>query len=330
MSAAFTHHGGRLAEAAAQFGGSPEQWLDLSTGINPVAWAPDPALSIDWSALPDTGALARLESTAAAHFGADPVFCGAVPGTEAGLRLLAQVVDLPGLCMPLAYRTYREAFGQGEALGSLAALPCRATALVLGNPNNPDGVAHSRAALLDLLAHQEAHGGWLIVDEAFADCDPAESVADLVAPGRGLIVLRSFGKFFGLAGLRLGFVIAPPAVLVGIRRMLGDWPVHSGALVLGTAAYADRYWIAETRLFLRQRAAELDAVLSRFGLIGQGGCPLFRLVQYRDAARLFTALARRQILTRPFADYPDLLRIGLPGDLRGLERLECALMQGVG
>lgn len=328
MSGAFTHHGGRLADACARFGGAPEDWLDLSTGINPVPWQPPPALAIDWRGLPQAQALALLEARAAGHFGVQPGLCMALPGSEVALRLLARVLDLPGRYPPLAYGTYRDAFARGEALASREDLPSHATAIVLGNPNNPDGTVLSRARALALLAHQEAHGGWLIVDEAFADGAPDASVAALVAPHRRLIVLRSFGKFFGLAGLRLGFAIAPERALAALRHLLGDWPVHAAALAFGAAAYADRAWIAQTRQALPVRAAALDGVLRRHGLASEGACPLFRLVRTPEAGRLFAMLSRRHILTRPFADHPDLLRFGLPADDAGLVRLDAALAQG--
>ncbi|MFA7587597.1 MAG: aminotransferase class I/II-fold pyridoxal phosphate-dependent enzyme, partial [Novosphingobium sp.] len=182
MTGGFTYHGGRLADACARFGGQPADWLDLSTGINPNPWAPPVALTVDWHALPDPGSLLRLEQAAAAFFGCSPQLCAAVPGSETGLRQLARLLDLPGLCQPLAYGTYRAAFVQAAQLEDLGQLPDRASVLVLGNPNNPDGRLTPRGQVLALLAHQERQGGWLIVDEAFAECDPGWSIADEVAP----------------------------------------------------------------------------------------------------------------------------------------------------
>lgn len=325
MSDGFRHHGGRLADACARFGGTPGQWLDLSTGINPVAWQAPMGTDIDWRALPDPAALARLERAAAGHFGCPPALCAAVPGSETGLRLVARVLGLPGLHRPPAYGTYRAAFAQAGTVADFADLPDRATALVLGNPNNPDGTVMPQAALLALLRHQQRHGGWLIVDEAFADCDPRWSIAAEVAAGRRLIVMRSFGKFFGLAGLRIGFVIAPPDVLQALRDALGDWPIHAAGLAIGSAAYADTAWIARTRRDLVDRAAALDGVLQRHGLVADGACPLFRLIAAPRAGAWFEALARRHILTRPFADHGDRLRVGLPPDRPALQRLDRAL-----
>jgi cobalamin biosynthetic protein CobC len=150
-------------------------------------------------------------------------------------------------------------------------------------------------------------------------------VADQVAEHRRLIVTRSFGKFFGLAGVRLGFVLAPAALLAQLRQLHGEWPVCAAALSFGAGAYADAPWIARTREQLPVAAARLDDVLTRHGLNPRGSCPLFRLAKGPVAHGLFTALAQRRILTRPFAEHPTLLRFGLPGDAAALARLDSAL-----
>lgn len=318
MTVPHTHHGGRLSDACARFGGEPAVWLDLSTGINPAAWTPPTTIEVNWRALPDPSALAALESTAAAYFGVDPALCLAVPGSEAGLRALGQILQLPGVQEPLCYSTHVQAFSRTPD----AAEPY---VRVLGNPNNPDGALVSREALLEALRRQEATCGWLLVDEAFADCASGWSVANEVTEERRLIVTRSFGKFFGLAGVRLGFVLAPSHLIARLRHLQGEWPVCAAALSFGTAAYADAAWIADTRAELFLAAKRLDAVLKRHGLPPRGECPLFRLVHARSAYQLFEVLARQHILTRPFAGQPHLLRFGLPADAAALARLDSAL-----
>jgi len=325
MMASFRHHGGMLGAAQARFGGAATDWIDLSTGINPQPWPGAVDVAIDWGALPDRKALANLEAQAARYFGANPLLCRAVPGSEAGLRLLAPLLGLPGRHLALSYRTHAEAFDDAEPISDPFAPQGDATAFVIANPNNPDGRLLSRENILALLALQEAQGGWLIVDEAFADCHPEVSAGDLVDDSRRLIVLRSFGKFFGLAGLRLGFVIAPCTVLARLGRSLGDWPINAAALSLGSKAYADQPWIAAARIRLHCDAAAIDALLARHGLVAEGACPLFRLVRTPHAQTLFTGLAKCSILTRPFADRPDLLRLGLPVDHLALDRLNEAL-----
>lgn len=320
---ALPFHGGRLTLACTRFGGEPDSWLDLSTGINPSPWPHAETIRPDWHALPDPHALAQLEQVAATHFGADPAFCCAVPGSEAGLRAVGRILNLPGRHVPLSYGTYAQAFRTKEAAATSP------SALIVGNPNNPDGHVTPRQSLLAALEQQERDGGWLIVDEAFADCRRSWSIADQVADDRKLIVTRSFGKFFGLAGVRLGFVLGPRSLLTHLRQLLGDWPVCAAAIAFGTPAYADTDWIAVTRLDLTATAERLDAILVRHGLRPKGFCPLFRLTDTDPAADLFSALARQRILTRPFPDHPGLLRFGLPADAGALNRLDEALAMAI-
>jgi cobalamin biosynthetic protein CobC len=320
---ALTLHGGRLGDARAQFGGDAADWLDLSTGINPRAWEPPADLAVDWRALPDPGELAQLERSAAAYFGVEAARCLAVPGSETALRALGHLLQLPGRHLPLCYSTHANAFAQ--ALPLSANDSADACVLVLGNPNNPDGAVTPREAVLSALQRQENNGGWLLVDEAFADCDPRSSVSADVGDHRRLIVTRSFGKFFGLAGVRLGFVLAPTCVLARLRERQGEWPVCSAALGFGSKAYANQAWIEQTRRDLAASALRLDAVLRRHGLDPQGECPLFRLVETSSARNIFAGLARAHILTRPFAEHPKLLRFGLPGTDAALARLDAQL-----
>lgn len=325
MTAAWTGHGGRLAEARAVFG-DPARWIDLSTGINPNAWPGADMVEIDWRRLPDEAALRDLECAAAEHFGADPAHVAALPGTESGLRLLGTL--LPGSAQHHwpSYRTHAEVFAGSE--------PCREAVLdprghvVLANPNNPDGRQMSAPALLELLDRLRTAGSWLVVDEAFADSAPDHSLAAQVREGVPLVVFRSFGKFFGLAGLRLGFVLGPSSIVAAFRQRLGSWPVSSAAIAIGAAAYRDADWIAATRRDLVRRRAALDAVLGGHGLAVLGDCPLFRLVEAGDAAALFQRLAHQAILTRPFDYDPRWLRFGLPGDAAELARLDRALANG--
>lgn len=322
MSDIFRWHGGRLAQARAHYGG--EQWIDLSTGINPQPWRGAATIAPDWQALPDPAALADLEAAAAAHFGTAPAHVCALPGSEIGLRMLGKLLDQPGCHLVPSYRTHADAFPRSQPLRAPEDAP-PGTALLLANPNNPDGHLFPRTHMQTLLASQEKGNGWLIVDEAFADCTPCASIAGEVADDRRLIVLRSFGKFFGLAGLRLGFLIAPCAIIATCRHMLGDWPLSAAAIDFGRAAYRDHNWIAQTVAALHDRATQLDQLLARHGLEPRGDCPLFRLVETPDAVALFDKLARQAILTRPFEDQPHWLRFGLPANDAAMARLDAAL-----
>lgn len=324
MSDGFTWHGGRLAQARATYGGDGEPWIDLSTGINPTPWPGVEGIAPDWRSLPDPAAIAALESEAARHFGVSPSLVCAVPGSEIGLRIVGQLIEGDACHLTPCYRTHEAAFAGSTPVRAPEEAPV-GSALLLANPNNPDGRLLSRERMRDLLARQDGAGGWLVVDEAFADCMPSWSIAPELGDDRRLVVLRSFGKFFGLAGVRLGFVLGPPDIIAGCRRVLGDWPVSAAAVAFGAAAYRDRDWIERTVASLRKRAAQMDALLARHGMVGQGACPLFRLVTDVDAAGLFDRLARRAILTRPFDAQPGWLRLGLPPDEAAMERLDRVL-----
>ena len=320
---AFTSHGGRLADARALYGG--DDWIDLSTGISPFTWPGGDHLAVDWRHLPDPHDLAVMEAMAAACFGVHPDNLCTLPGSEAGLRLVGRMLDMPGRWLVPSYRTHGEIFTQGAPMRAGEEPPREATALLLANPNNPDGRILPPARLLQWLDRLEDAGGWLIVDEAYADAVPACSLAGMVGNERRLILLRSFGKFFGLAGVRLGFLLGPRAVVAQVRRMMGEWPVSAAAIAFGTAAYRDRNWINETVVTLEEQAAKLDGVLARHRLQGRGGCSLFRLVEVDDGLTLFDRLARRSILTRPFDEDRRWLRLGLPADAAALARLDRAL-----
>jgi len=315
-------HGGRIDAAQAQFRDAPLPWLDLSTGINPLAWIGDAAA--DLRALPSPVALAGLEAAAGKMFGARCAVA-ALPGTEVGLRLLA-CLGLPGPMRHVApsYASHARPGSTAIAIEGLEEAAEAGGTILLANPNNPDGRVLTPARLVALARTLRASGGWLVVDEAFADALPEASTVPHLRPGDPVLVFRSFGKFFGLAGLRLGFLLGPEPQVAAMRGLLGSWPVSSMGIAIGTAAYADATWIGATRMAVQERAVALDTVLARHGLVAQGACPLFRLVE-TDADALFARLARAGILTRPFAYDPRWLRLGVPGDAQDLDRLDRAL-----
>lgn len=326
MTRTWTFHGGSLEAAKAHFGTGEQPWVDLSTGINPHPWPGAHDLPIDWRRLPEPETLRRLEAIASVHFGVDARHVCAVPGTEIGLRLAGRLIDGSASHVSPSYRTHGEMIAGSTATAWADAARSEGS-LILANPNNPDGRQFDRAALLDLL-EARASKGWLLVDEAFADTDPTTSLAPLVADDRRLLIFRSFGKFFGLAGVRLGFVLGPSDFLARLRDHLGAWPLSAAAIAIGTAAYGDSRWIAGTRDRLYAAAADLDAMLERAGHRPIGHCPLFRLIETDEAPLLFDRLARAGILTRPFAEQPRWLRFGLPADPATLLRLETALRHG--
>ncbi|WP_108682321.1 threonine-phosphate decarboxylase CobD [Methyloceanibacter sp. wino2] len=323
-------HGGDLAAARAQFPNAPQPIVDLSTGINPH---PYPIASLgeeDFARLPEPAALARLLDLAAAFYGAPSAQnVVAAPGSQILMALIADL--MPQGSAAILGPTYAEharvaALG-GHAVatvGSLADLGGASLAVVV-NPNNPDGRVTSKDDLSNLADEQKANGGILVVDEAFMDVGPeGASVSDQVehAP---IAVLRSFGKFFGLAGLRLSFALVNRSLAERLRARLGPWPVSGPALSIGAAALADRAWIDGTRMALRTASERLETLLSAAGLTPVGRTDLFCLVSSPRAQAVFTTLGEAGIFVRRFEENPQLLRFGLPGKEVEWQRLSGAL-----
>ena len=195
---------------------------------------------------------------------------------------------------------------------------------IVVNPNNPDGRIIPRNDLLALHERLARRGATLVADEAFADFDAQESLAPAL-PARGAIVLRSFGKTYGLAGLRLGFALASPDIVAPLRAGSGPWPVSGPAIAIGTRALADSDWLEATRARLGKETARLDALLLKADCRVIGGTRLFRLTAHEDARAIFERLIAAGILVRPFADERTWLRFGIPGDENAWERLAAAL-----
>jgi len=325
-------HGGGLDAAIARHGGAKADWLDLSTGINPVPW-PVPAVDTwAWTRLPDSGALHALEEAARRYYRVpDALGIVAAPGTQALIEMLPRL--LPGKTATVvasAAETYREhahccakAGRQVRDALSPDTVPADETLAILVNPNNPDGRVWQAEAIEALAGRLAGTGGMLIVDEAFCDTVPEASVVPMALPGT--VVLRSFGKFFGLAGLRLGFAIATPDLAARIAERFGPWAVSGPALAIGAAALADDAWINATRARLQTDSEALAILLERngFSIVGRNG--LFVLGRHRDATRIGSELARRRILVRPFPDRPELVRFGLSDGPQSMARLDAAL-----
>jgi cobalamin biosynthesis protein CobC len=323
-------HGGDLGAARKLFPAAPEPFIDLSTGINPFPYPLPPLDPSVFARLPEPAAVERLAAVAAAAYGAPtPVHVVVAPGVQILLPMIAALVA-PGRAAVLG-PTYAEharvAAFAGHAVREVTMLDDLAGAdlAVVVNPNNPDGRLLRRAALLDLA--ERLAPGLLVVDEAFMDVTPPDASLASAVARPNLVVLRSFGKFFGLAGVRLGFALASPEIAARLSAALGPWAVSGPALAIGAAALADAAWIEDTRLLLLDEAQMLDALLVNAGLdrVGAGGTVLFRLVHTPAAADLFDHLGRAGILVRRFAEQPTWLRFGLPGGEAASQRLAEAL-----
>lgn len=319
-------HGGRLRAAAQRYGIALEQWLDLSTGIAPYGWALPAIPHSAWSRLPeqDDG----LEDAARAYYGVTNLL--PVAGSQAAIQALPRLRPKArvGIVAP-AYAEHAAAWrreghrveelGEAEIERALE----RLDVLLLINPNNPSGRRFAPEQLLCWHARLAERGGWLLVDEAFIDCTPQHSLA-AHSHLSGLIVLRSFGKFFGMAGIRLGFVLAQPALLEQLAELLGPWTVSGPSRVVASALLQDQAGQRRQRQRLLADGERLAALLSAQGLTSTGGCALFQFCCTPRAAELHEFLASQGILTRLFAS-PSSLRFGLPADDSGWQRLERAL-----
>lgn len=321
-------HGGRLRVAAAHYDIPLDRWLDLSTGINPQTW-PVPALPNEvWHRLPESGD--GLESAAAAYYGNANLL--PVAGSQAAIQLLPTLLPRAVVaCISPIYSEHPQAWQRaGHRLRFLqnAMLPRALAAatpyVLLCNPNNPTGDRHPHELAVDAAQQLKKRGGWLIVDEAFMDPTPADSLTPLAgsAEAPNLIVLRSLGKFFGLAGARVGFLFAAPDLLNKMQEAMGPWTISGPAREVAKLALQDHAWQASTRQQLLAAGQRLLQLLAPLGEVKSTA--LFATLTTPQASELHEALARQGILTRRFDQQP-LLRFGLPGDEAGWQRLATAL-----
>ena len=316
-------HGGGIRRAARQFGIAPEQWLDLSTGVNPLGWEPLAVPRSCWARLPeeDDG----LETVAQSFYQAAALL--PLAGSQVAIQALPRL-RTPGRVAVLTptYAEHAQAWtvaGHAVAAVTVAELEAEIDAfavVVVVNPNNPTGGVLSPAQLLSWRERLQSRAGWLVVDEAFMDATPAHSVAAQVGLP-GLVVLRSMGKFFGLAGARVGFLLAEAAVVQQMRLLLGPWHLAGPSRWLAGQALADVGWQAATRRRLPVASARLADLLSCYGWRPVGGSALFQWVVTADAQRGWCELASRGILVRHFVDCGGL-RFGLPGEESAWVRLE--------
>ncbi len=307
------HHGGDIHSAGLAFPDAPRPWIDLSTGINPIPY-PVPPLPIDiWRRLPEPADLARLEAVAAARFGANPACVVAAAGTQSLIQWLPRLfshrsVAVLGPTYAEHERCWRAIGAEVSVIDAIDELG-EPEAVVIVNPNNPDGRLAPRDAVRALARRLSLRGALLVVDEAFMDFG-RNSVASDALPST--IVLRSFGKAYGLAGVRLGFAIAPAALAATVRSALGPWSVSGPAIAIATQALAHGDWLATTQARLRQDGGWLDRMLADAGFEVLGGTPLFRLARHEAATHRFRRLCEFGILVRPFPKRPEWLRFGIP------------------
>lgn len=322
------HHGGRLREAAQDYDIPLSQWIDVSTGINPHAWpVPDIPAAL-WARLPEDDD--DLMASARDYYGSKHLI--AVAGSQAVIQCLPFLRKASRVCvLAPSYAEHAYAWrAQGHQVDScdpqdIEKRLTHSDVLVIVNPNNPSAHRFDREQLLTWHAQLARRNGWLIVDEAYLDAQPQQSLMPY-SDRPGLIVMRSLGKFFGLAGLRVGFVAAELALLQRIAEFLGPWTVNGPARWIAQRALRDDAWQQQTRQALQRDSLRLSTLLSQYGLQPRSACELFQWVCHAQAASLHHRLCQQGILTRLFRE-PSSLRFGLPGTEQQWQRLEQALEQ---
>jgi cobalamin biosynthetic protein CobC len=318
-------HGGRLRKAAHDYGIDEADWLDLSSGLAPWPFPVPDIPQRAWARLPETND--GLEQAACDYYGTLQAL--PVAGSQMAIQLLPRLrrAGKVGVLSP-CYAEHAEAWRRNgyivrEVLEQeVDFFVDSLDVLVVVNPNNPTGQNLTPARLLDWHSRLAPRGGWLVVDEAFMDNTPHLSVAPF-AHQVGLIVLRSFGKFFGLAGVRLGFVLAERKLLKLLAEQVGPWAVSGPTRVLGQACLRDTEGHVRQRERADEASARLATLLTRHGFQPQGGCALFQWLITERAEVLHEFMARRGILLRLFT-HNSSLRFGLPGDEADWARLDCA------
>ncbi|MBF0326055.1 threonine-phosphate decarboxylase CobD [Magnetospirillum moscoviense] len=314
-------HGGDLAAAEARWGKPAAGWLDLSTGINPWSYPVGHLPGACWTRLPGQPEEQAARAAARHAFGCPSAELVMAGGSSALILALAfsQAPSAVTVVGP-TYGEHARAWSlAGHKVTEIDSLPDAGEVVVVVNPNNPDGRHILPAHLLALAERCRL----LVVDEAFGEVTPELSVA--ASASDSLVVLRSFGKFYGLAGLRLGFALTGSALGRALTARLGPWPVSGMALAVAAKALADDGWAQATRAHLASQADRLDEVLIGAGLNVVGGTSLFRLAAHPQAAMIYDRLGRAGILVRAFLGRPNLLRVGLPANQAELERLGAAL-----
>lgn len=321
-------HGGKLRAAAARYGIALEDWLDLSTGINPNGWQGALPPMSTWARLPEDED--GLHRAACDYYAAEDLL--PVAGSQAAIQMLPRLRARSRVAvLAPSYNEHTHAWQRaGHVVDLICAEQLHAAidtheVVVVVNPNNPTGVCFDPETLLHWHQRLAVRGGWLVVDEAFMDSTPTQSLASH-SHKDGLIVLRSLGKFFGLAGARVGFVLAAKKRLSALAQELGPWTISGPARWLAIQALEDRTWQAATAAQLKLESQRLANLLGEFQLAPNGGCALFQSIETPNAALIHEQLAQQGILTRLFAS-PARLRFGLPANEFEWQRLQQALLE---
>ncbi|UYH50737.1 aminotransferase class I/II-fold pyridoxal phosphate-dependent enzyme [Candidatus Kirkpatrickella diaphorinae] len=326
---AFGAHGGSVLAFQRAFPEAPLPWYDLSTGVNPFHYPtgdlPEDALR----ALPEAETLARLRQAAAKAYECDASLIVAAPGTQAIIGLLPYLLRPPRVYVETPTYTGHEESWRGAGIACTARADLMTSTIdpgctsILCRPNNPDGRRSTLRELQEYAALIAQSRGTLIIDASFADFETTSYAALLENPA--VIMLRSFGKTYGLAGLRLGFAMGRHPMMTRLATAFGPWPVHGLALHTGINALEDAAWRLKMADKLTVHAEKLRAMMAHAGFSFVGGTPLFSLFSHPRAGHFWRSFAAKGVATRRFHDKPEWLRLGTPGNAAMFDRLETAI-----
>ena len=325
-------HGGRILAAAKKYHIAKEAWLDLSTGLNPNGWpVPNNLPAEVWQSLPEDED--GLQTAACQYYGCDA--CLPVAGSQAAIQTLPALRSRSkvGIISPTYAEHEYNWIQAGHDVIQLSVEDIEQhintlDVLVVINPNNPTGKMIAVKQLLDWHQCLSSRGGWLIVDEAFIDVTPEKSlVASGIKPG--FIILRSMGKFFGIAGIRCGFVISDNELLQRLAKKLGPWSLTGPTRYIAKQALLDEAWQTKARIELKESSMRLHKTLSQAGLSPTGGTGLFQWIEHEHAEDIYEACAEKGVLIRYFerstATSKPSLRFGLPTNENKWQQLSTAL-----
>jgi cobalamin biosynthetic protein CobC len=306
-------HGGDITTAAIEFGIPEGEWIDLSTGINSTSYPNTHLSEKTIRMLPTAGNLDYLLNQAKTYYQVNQqTSIIASPGTQSLIQNLP--IIFPNEEIYIVSPTYSEHRYTWEQAGNLVTsvntfkeIPSDVIAIIV-HPNNPDGRVYQKEDILELSKSLKL----LVIDEAFCDICPEFSIIPHLSNNK-ILVLRSLGKFFGLAGLRLGFAVGTWEIIQQLYSRLGPWAVSGPAIEIGTRALLDNSWISHMQEYLYKQSSRLKMMLEKhqFSIIGKTN--LFILISSDNASEFFQALATEGILVRRFEEYPKWIRIGLPG-----------------
>ena len=325
-------HGGDIQSASAIYGRDPCQWVDLSTGINQHSYPIPKIEQSAWHQLPYLSP--KLTTAAASYYGAHG--CLASSGSQAIIQLLPSILHHLGNAraawLPdVGYQEHRHAWSKCGDIntysgldGALAAKQIDAALednlighLLIINPNNPTGERFTPQKLRAWAQKLLASNGFLVVDEAFIDTTPSASL--LTEPlAKNVVVLRSVGKFFGLAGIRLGFTFADESVLEQLAKEMGPWIVNGPAQTVAIAALSDTLWQSNMRTTLASQSLQQHNIwqpaMTALGAYHAGSHELFRsfIMAPKLAKKLHQSAAKNGILIRlvTIDSATSLLRFG--------------------